>query len=312
MGAQWKMPRVPRRPWGLLLDVATAIPVAETSENFPNTNGTNRMPMGVTYVPWGCDRLRIGDAECGAVELVLEDGDAAGDEGDPGFSPGYTELENAFPATLYQKAFRIADGLGCSDLSSRFGDLRERVSARMDLMTSEAFARQLISGVATTPIVGGDLAGEGNHNFSDDATVITTISASIEHALIAIDEWLATALHGGRGIIHVSPGILSNLMGQAGAKVTDGEIVTASGHLVAADAGYVGMAQPDGQATPAADQRWIYASGPVWYQMSDFKIYDDESNIPTVNRLVTFGEAFGIVLYDPCAVGAALVDLAPA
>jgi hypothetical protein len=49
----------------------------------------------------------------------------------------------------------------------------------------------------------------------------------------------------------------------------------------------------------------------VWYQLSDTRVYDDESGIPTVNNLVSFAEALGIVVYDPCAVGAALVDLTP-
>jgi hypothetical protein len=49
-------------------------------------------------------------------------------------------------------------------------------------MASEAFARQLVSGVATTPIVGGDLAGEGNHNFSDDATCGFTSSTDRQDA----------------------------------------------------------------------------------------------------------------------------------
>jgi hypothetical protein len=312
MPNQWVMPQATKRPWGLLTDAATALPASAFSENFPGGPGPNRMQQGVTFTPWGCGGLRWGDSEAcqEPVRMVLQDGD----EGDPGYSPGYFELQRTFPETRFQKAFRFADALGCSTLSSDWEMLERRTHGRMDLMASEALALQLNRGWATTPVVGGDLAGEGDHSLQSDAVVNgSTLSApttSIENSMIVLEEWLADALHGGKGLIHVSPGILSNVMGQLGGKVIDGHVVAASGHEIVADAGYAHMWGPGG-TIPAADRRWIYASGPVWYQVAAEKDFRDESNVPTVNALLAIREAFGILLYDPCTVAAVLVDLAP-
>lgn len=318
MPNQWMMPQVEKRPWGLLTDAAIAIPPEATSENFQGGSSVNRMQQGVTFTPWGCESIRWGDSEiCRAderVRMVLQDGDIGGDAGQPGFAT-YEDVEHTYPETRFQKAFRFADALRCSTLSSDWEELERRVGGRMDLMESEALALQLNRGWATTPVAGGEYAGEGDHSLQSDTvangSTLTPPTASIENSMIMLDEWLARRLHGGRGLIHVSPGILSNIMGQSGGKLIDGQLVTATGHRIVADAGYADMWGPGASAPPASDRRWVYASGPVWYQTGFDKDYRDDSLVTTRNELRALSEKFGILLYDPCTVAAVLVDLAP-
>ena len=265
----------------------------------------------------GCDSIRWGDSEiCLAderVRMVLQDGDTAGDEGDP-VSPT-TDIDHTYPETRFQKAFRFADTLICSTLSSDWDELERRTGGRMDLMESEALALQLNRGWATTPIASGEYAGEGDHSLQSDTvangSTLTPPTTSIENSMIVLEESLARRLHGGKGLIHVSPGILSNIMGQLGAKVMDGHILTATGHEIVADAGYADMWGPGATAPPAADRRWVYTSGPVWYQTGFDKPYRDDSLITTRNEFRSLREKFGLLVYDPCTVAGVLVDLAP-
>lgn len=318
MANQWQMPQVTKRPWGLLTDAATLIPPEGTSENFQGGSPVNRMPLGVAFTPWGCESIRWGDSEVcrldDRVRMVLADGDIGGDAGQPGFAT-YEDIEHDYPRTRFQKAFRFADALSCSDLSTDWEELERRTGGRMDLMESEALAVQLNRGWATTPVVGGPYAGEGDHSLQSDtvanASTLTPPTASIENAMIVLSEWLARKLHGGKGLFHMSPGILSNVMGQSGAKLIDGHIITADGHEIVADAGYADMWGPGAVAPPASDRRWIYASGPVWYQTGFEKDYRDESGIGTRNVMKAISEKFGLLVYDPCTVAAAQVDLAP-
>jgi hypothetical protein len=96
------------------------------------------------------------------------------------------------------------------------------------------------------------------------------------------------------------------------ADFADGGWVTATGHDVIADAGYTGAA-PNGVAAAAADTAFLYASGPIYYAITEIEAVgrrNQESTDMTRNVHQFFAERYGLVAFDPCAVGAVRTTLA--
>ena len=92
----------------------------------------------------------------------------------------------------------------------------------------------------------------------------------------------------------------------------NGDWYTATGHLVVADAGYVGPNPADGVVTAGAP--YLYGSGPVF-----FKLYPNVTIVGqpwenfdyTRDNFRVDVEQYGIAFFEPCSVVAAAVDLTP-
>jgi len=77
----------------------------------------------------------------------------------------------------------------------------------------------------------------------------------------------AIAVHG-TGIIHAAPATAISLDGLGATENLRGQKRTRLGTPIAVGAGYTGV-DPDDAATPASDQQWAFASGPIEVYRSD-------------------------------------------
>jgi hypothetical protein len=77
----------------------------------------------------------------------------------------------------------------------------------------------------------------------------------------------------GGGLIHAAPATATAWASETLVTSSRGQMVTTLGTRVAVGAGYIGV-RPDGQAAPASDEEWAFASGPI-------QIYRDP-NIQTI------------------------------
>ena len=261
---------VDRRPYALLLDVAQPLP-----EN-------TRWPLaGITWVPWGCTDIQVDPVGCEITNIkTLED----------------------FATIETQTAFLLIDGIQCSTLSADPEMLDARLSKRLDILASAAFATELMFGTNGGP----------NSFRSSETTIISNTARSLRLAFVDLETFLASRLHGARGVIHLTPGALALAAADGLVHFINGEWVTATGHQVVADAGYTGAA-PNGVAAVAADVAFLYASGPVYHAISAIKpvgARNQESVDMTRNVYEFFSERYGIVAFDPCSVGAVRTTLA--
>jgi hypothetical protein len=275
-----KIPTPATRPVGLLTQTAQRIPNDQLS-----VAGVNRIGAGVSFVPWGCDPLT------GVAAELCDDQDRP---------------VGSLPEWLTQPSFTVVDGLSCSTLWGVDDMLDERVLSRLRTRVSSVFGRELIDGALS-----------GGISLASQAVVLSATAGSVQQQLYHLEGFLADTLRGEQGMIHVPPEILHLLVNTAGFMITDGVVLTPTGHIVVADAGYstfIGDISPNGQSA-GPGEFWIYASGPVLWAATDPTLVAgrDHTTIDTTrNARERLGELLGLVLFDPCSVAAVKVDLSPA
>lgn len=264
------------RVLGTLLSVARAMPGEWTAQN-----GTQRgYGMGVTFVPWGCDNLQTIELECEAAE----------DE----------PTINSLPEAAAFSAYRIVDALTCTTLSVADADLEERLLTRMWVMLSDAVTRQLVQATLTT-----------NDSLRSTAAVVVNSSIPFQAALIALEDHLASTLHGGLGMIHLTPGLLTAARALGYVEQVGDRYLTATGHTVVGDSGQTGTVGPSAGGAPVLSgrERWIYASSPVWYSLRDPRILGTLAAAQGGhNDWDAIADAYVVTAFDPCSAGAVLVD----
>jgi len=258
-----------RRDHGLLLTCAFRLP-----DSAFRVNGVNRMPLGVKFIPWGCEGLQVFPADCDPVEKETND----------------------LPEFVTQPAFTVVDALECTVLSGVERDFDLRISTRLRTRMSHVFAQELLYGSAS-----------GGENLADSANVLTAGATNLLEALSMVEMALARELQGEVGMIHVTPRGLTLLNSLDAVAMMDSKWYTATGHIVVADSGYGDDIAPVGESTVAGAE-WMYGSGPVYYGITDPELIG-ENDHTTLNRSRNIreriGEAMGIVLFDPCPVVAA-------
>lgn len=267
---------IERRPYGLLLDVAEQIPDSALS-----VGGRVRFALaGITWVPWGCSNIHTDIVGCDKTNIkTLED----------------------FASIETQNPFLMVDGVKCSTLSSDPEMMDARLNRRLDVYASAAFATELMRGTNGGP----------NSFKSSETTVISNSARPLGLAFADAEQFLASKLHGARGVFHITPGTLTLAAAYGLVLFDNGAWYTASGHQVVADAGYTGVG-PNGVAGLSTDQSFIYVSGPIYYAITDIiKVgaRDHESTDMTRNVHQFFSERYGILAFDPCATGAVRADL---
>lgn len=263
------IPAPTRRDHGLLLTSAIRLP-----DSVFTVNGINRMPLGVKFIPWGCEELQVFPSDCDPVEKEL----------------------NELPEFLTQPAFTVVDGLSCTVLSGVERDFDLRIKTRLRTRISHVFAQELIYGSVS-----------GGESLSFSATILTSAATNLLEALSLVEMSLAENLQGEVGMVHVTPRGLTLLNYLGAIAMMDGKWYTATGHIVVADSGYAQDLAPVGESTSAGVD-WMYGSGPVYYGITDPELIG-ENDHTTLHRSRNvrerLGEAMGIVLFDPCAVVAA-------
>lgn len=263
-------------PRGRLLDVLSRFDVPG--------NVSDRWLGGVTWTPTECLDLLLTDVEvCNRVDLTDNPRDCV--------------------APITQSAFNVYDAFQGSTLEYTREEIEEEITYRMPTLVSAAFATELISG-----------ATSGGRGLADDAHAPTEAAFGtvlpVWQALAALESDLARTIGGAQGVIHLPPGMLAQGVTEYGFRLENGQYETPLGHKVVADAGYVDAAAPNGQVASGAGEDWVYASGPVEYQMTEPMTINGPEMASgfdrTRNTLTMFREVAGILVFDPCPVVAVL------
>lgn len=237
----------------------------DTADRIPNSV---RWMAGVTLRPWGCSGFIPADADyC--------DFDAA--ELDDFFAVGTNPVFDAFD---------IYNTESCTTLDSDISVLNDRVEKRWGVMVSEQVAARL------------------NLELAARATAVTTAPISTSILIAKAEEALALTLHGGLGMVHMSPAALSMVVAEGSVDFTDGQWRTPGGHVVVADAGHTGI-EPTAE-TLLDGTEWVYTTGAVLFGLGEPRIptkateyLDRETNTNTARAIGT-----SVVAFDPCSASA--------
>lgn len=272
-------PRPMPRPW------ATAITSYSSLANVPgfgpDAKGVQRWLNGVKFLPYGCDNI-VGEVFDPCVARTSE------------YQEGFDEIV-AFQPFLAEVAIQ------CSVVGTTRAELEAYLLAMSEAGRSSVLGAQ----------VERDAIGTGNPSLASEAQVLSNADQSLLGAAIAVEEALADVLDGGVGTIHLAPGLFVAYANGGGAHLgADNIWRTVTGHVIVADAGYIG-------ASPATEgavngELWVYGSGPVFAQYGGIVTYnglDNEVIDFTRDQWNVKVEQYGIAIFEPCSVVAALVDV---
>jgi hypothetical protein len=195
----------------------------------------------------------------------------------------------------------------CSDLNRVEQDMEQRYPS----MVSAQIANELMAGGVRVQ------AGEDNHSLSSAAALVAGGPYRPNDALALLEQAAADFLHGGQGVIHITPRGFSYLNFFDQAEMIDMRWNTSQGHLIVADAGYEGT-EPEANFTgpdaPNIDaDEWWYISGSVFYTLTEFVPIGapDERIDYELNKLTSIEEATALVIFDPGTVVAVPVCYEP-
>jgi hypothetical protein len=295
-----QIPPLVRRNKALLLNAATPLSSAELSQN-----AVNRIGMGATFVPHGCEPIRRGNVDCDT-DWLLGEGAPIVNESTGAVTnveEGKSDAINPYPDVEVQRPFKLVDALKCSSFSMDLAEMDARLLNRMAVQTSKMLTEELITGWAS-----------GGMSFVDSATVLTAptfflLNENVTAVAAILEQHLADTLHGAEGIVYVPPAFLASAIYAGWVHFHENEFMTATGHRVVADAGHSGLLGP---TAPAPGEFWFYASGPVQYHVTDPMLLGDTLDQMfdrEINLLERISEAMGIVVFDPCTVAAVKLDL---
>lgn len=276
------LPGPEKRANGHLLDAMMPIPPDELV-----TQGTNRFPLGIEWLPWGTDNLSSDAVDCAVV---------------------YDMAARSFPDLVVQPAFMLWDALQCSTLSSIPDWIVARLRNNMEVYSSAAFASELGTAAAS-----GGLSIAGDVTYAPNVVSDTAVSTRV--AIHGLETHLAGVLHGGKGMIHVSAGLLALLVADDLVFPSGNGFRTATGHTVVGDAGFSGGYTPQGGTAAAAGEEWAYATGQVFYAIGAINrsevLTDDQHEtelLENLNRPIL--KRAGLITWDPSMTGAVKVSIA--
>lgn len=267
------------RTRGILTDAARLIPNSEL-----NAAGVDRMPAGVTWLPWGAVVLTSEEANCTVV---------------------YEKEARDLPAVVYQPAFLVYDSLQCGTLSGMMNELWDRLAVNFRVGLSAALATQL----ATAAQGGIGLIGNATYVPGGGAT------SSLRVAINSAENYLASKLLDSIGLIHLTPGLLALAVADYLVEWDGSVYRTATGTIVVGDAGHTGIVTPQGMAIGTAAAPWIFATGDVWYSVREIpKRMEAETGegytLIRKNLERPLAELFGLVAFDPNVLAAFKVTVA--
>lgn len=264
------------RAWATAM--TTYVPL-DGPEYASTSTGVQRWLNGVKFLPFGCNKI-VGDTFDPCVARTTDYEDGIGEE--VAFQPFLAEV-----------------GVQCSVVGTDRDDLEGYLLAHTEVGRSSILAAQVERSAYTT----------GNPSLASEAQTISNADQSLIGALIAVEDALADVLDGGVGMIHV-PASLLVALSIGGGLIQDGNTVrTISGHFIVADAGTLGVRPWTRQ--PQAGEIWIYGSGPVFAKYSDvirYNQFDHEQIDFTRDQWNVNVQQYGIAIFEPCSVVAALVD----
>lgn len=213
----------------------------------------------------------------------------------------YDKTPRDLPELENQPAFLLWDALTCSTLGISLSTLGRLLTENVTDFLSATLAMELESGT-----------GSGGASLASTANVVTSAAVPLKVAMAMLEDHLGSALHGGLGVIHLTPGLFT--LAIADGLVDETTHKTPTGHDVIGDAGHTGVVDPADGGAVGEGERYIYASGDIWYATSAVKgvlTVESEDAAPVYipqndNRPLV--ERYGLIVFNQDLVGAALVD----
>ncbi len=259
------------------------LPRGRLLDLIPTISGDVRWMDGVSWAPWPSRNVLASSVDT--------------------CNPAPSTDIDRYGCTPYvdQQSFRLYDALTGGAIEFTPGELKGLLSDRFALITSYAFAKELLSGAAS----GGNSLSQAAH--APTGLAFGSGAVPVVDALAFLEAELARTLFGGQGIIHVSPAVMFHAREHL---ERDGDRwTTPSGHLVVFDGGYVDAVEPTGQAASSATEEWIYASGPVAYEATNPRFVggDDDAFELERNLYEVYMDSYGLLQFDADPVTAALV-----
>lgn len=255
----------------------------------PVVDETGRWETGFEFEPGRCGaggRIRMG---CG-----FEDEDMTPDSA---------------RSVLDGEPFLIYASDRCSPKQRR--DYAAMARAQLEAVRSFELAEELWTGSLGLP---------QRRLTSPASDLLTSGAATPVEALACLEQGLGSCYKGRRGMIHVTPQLLTHLMAESAVRVEGGLVLTALGTIVVADAGYDGSGPADtedGAPTPAASTQWAYATGMIQVMLGRVEVTPDVSTdegmsfaLNRANNTVTvYANQPAAWKWDECCHLAAEVDL---
>lgn len=201
-----------------------------TSANVIDGDETSRWEGGYGYAPEGC-----GDA---TVALIC-----------PSTPEARAATDNASIVTFQPFSIWAADK--CSTWSIRERDFYGR--ALRKLLAAESWYLE-------NELMRDTLSLDNYPVLSNTTSTVTSGGVTPTKGLAAIEDGLASCSKGGRFMIHVRPGILTQLVADSTVRREGNVWLTATDNIVVPGRGYPGTG-PSGQAVGATE--WIYATSMV-------------------------------------------------
>lgn len=173
------------------------------------------------------------------------------------------------PASVEVQPFYVWEGDTCTRLSRTYDEIVAR--ARRNLQGSESYhiAREFWKGTLATAMGWTDQPVLA----SPDSDTLTNGPAQPLDALACLEQGLATAQRGRRGMIHATHALATYWQSLYLLHTEGTNLLTALGTIVVVDAGYDGSG-PDGQAAVDGSQ-WAYATGLVQVRLDQVTTLPD-------------------------------------
>lgn len=248
-----------------------------------------RWTAGFAFTPEQCGQGGRAAINCGGSTDVLDpDGNPTPVEGD---------------------AFVVWAGDACSTFGLDARDYQGRARRQLAAIESYELANELWT---------GSLRDDTNAATPDTMTNVALVDTSSDtvtngavsplDALGCLEQGLGSTIRGQRGMIHVTPQMLVQLVGSGAVQWQGGVWVTPMQNLVVADAGYDGS----GPNSPAGATTWAYATSMIYVRLGPVEVIPGEQAEAVdraLNDIRYLAERPVAYVWDHCAHLAAEVDL---
>lgn len=220
----------------------------------------------------------------------------------------------AGPAILQGDPIWLWAGDECSTFGFQARDWQGRARRQLDATQSYELANELWEGTIAQAdsLENRWLAGPGA-----DSDTVTNGPVSLTAALGCVEQGLAELLKGQQGMVHMTPQLLTHLVGGQVAVRSGNVWTTAMGHVIVADAGYTGSG-PD-SVGPTTTSQWIYGTpmlqvrlGPVELipgDLADARALAEALDRSVNSIVVLAGRLAGVQWASECAHVAAEVNV---
>lgn len=150
-----------------------------------------------------------------------------------------------------------------------------------------------------------------------EGDVVTSAAADPIDALACLESGLASATKGRQGMVHVTPQLLTHLVGAYVVTLVGNTYMSPNGHIVVPDAGYDGSG-PGATPVPAGATQWAYATSMLALRLGPVDVIpgslaEAKNFAAAVDRAVNKVRVWATQLvayeWDECALMQAEVDL---